>query len=553
VEGATSPDFRVLFERAPGLYLALDPELRIVAVSDAYLAATMTRRHEILGRGIFDVFPDNPDDRNATGEGNLSASLERVRHDCVPDTMAVQKYDVRRPPSEGGGFEGRYWSPVNTPVLDDQRQLRYIIHQVQDVTEYVRLQERGGEQEAIAGELRERAEQMQAEILNRSAELQEMNQALRAANEAKNEFLSRISHELRTPLTAIMGFSELLSLALRDDQQREWPAAILKAGEHLLRLVNDVLDISRIESRDLAISLEPVALEPMLAAAVELVKPLADSRRVHIQPPELRAGSGYVLADSQRLKQVMVNLLSNAIKYNRDGGEVHVTIATAHDHGVRMTVTDTGNGIDDESLAKLFVPFERLGAAATGVEGTGLGLVISRTLIEAMGGSLGVDSTPGVGSSFWLELSRQEPAAVRHDGDDAPHELLMQRPYARPRSVLYIEDNVANVRLIEEILSSRPSVRLLPAMMGQVGLELAREHRPDLVLLDQHLPDLGGDKVLAALKADGRTRAIPVVFLSADATTGAPGPLLEGGASAYLTKPIRIRRLLQVIDQHLAR
>ncbi|MGA2011431.1 MAG: ATP-binding protein [Solirubrobacteraceae bacterium] len=552
MEAVTPPDFRALFETAPGLYLVLDPDLRIVAVSDAYLAATMTRRAEILGRGIFDVFPDNPDDETATGEGNLSASLGRVVHDRVADAMAVQKYDIRRPEEDGGGFEVRYWSPVNTPVLDDRRQLRYIVHQVSDVTEFVRLQQRGGEQEAIAGELRERAERMQSEILNRSAELQDKNQQLRVANEAKNEFLSRTSHELRTPLTAILGFSELLTMTTLDAQQRDWSTAILKAGRHLLRLVNEVLDISRIESRDLAISLEPIAVAPMLRDALELVTPLAETRRVRIHPPELRAGSGYVLGDNQRLKQVIVNLLSNAIKYNREGGDVNVAVTPTPDQGVRVTVSDTGHGIDHASLAKLFVPFERLDAAATGVEGTGLGLALSRTLVEAMGGRLGVDSTPGVGSSFWVELTRQEPAAIEVDAAETQHALLAERVYARPRRLLYIEDTVANLHLIEEILRSRPSVHLLPAMLGQLGLELAREHRPDLILLDQHLPDLGGEKVLAALKADQRTREIPVVILSADATPHAPAPFLQAGANAYLTKPIRVTRLLALIDQHLA-
>jgi signal transduction histidine kinase/ActR/RegA family two-component response regulator len=545
------PDFQALFEGAPGLYLVLDPELRIVGVSDAYLAATMTKRDEIMGRGIFDVFPDNPEDPAATGVANLSASLNRVLRNGAADTMAVQKYDIRRPPEEGGGFEVRYWSPVNSPVLDERRRVAYIIHRVEDVTEFVRLKELGVEQEALTSELRAQAERMEAEIMRRSLELQDVNQQLRAANEAKNEFLSRMSHELRTPLAAIMGFSELLSLSDLDEDKQRWVAMMVTAGNHLLSLVNEVLDISRIESGQLSISLEPVTLVAVLDEALELVRPLADGEQVVIHPPVVSAGSGYVLADNQRLKQVLINLLANAIKYNRRGGEVRIAVEAQGPDRVRVRVEDTGEGIAEASLSRLFVPFERLDAAASGVEGTGLGLALSRTLVEAMGGQIGVASTPGVGSAFWVELARGEPAAVETRLEDEQR-VLQERRYSAERSLLYVEDTVANVRLIEEILRSRPSVRLLPAMMGQLGLELAREHVPDLIVLDLHLPDLGGEKVLAQLQADEKTRGIPVVILSADATRRQLEPLLAAGARDYLTKPIGVRRFLEVVDRYLA-
>jgi signal transduction histidine kinase len=228
VSAFSGPDFRALFEQLPGLYLVLDWSLRIVAVSDAYLAATMTRREEIVGRGMFDVFPDNPDDPAATGVSNLRSSLGRVRDQLVADTMSVQKYDIRRPDDEGGGFEVRYWSPHNSPVLDARGHLAYIVHRVEDVTEYVRLEERGSEQEQ--------------EILRRSAELQEANTELRRASTAKNDFLSRMSHELRTPLAAIGGFGELLTLAELDAEHVEWATLIVKASKHLTALVDDVLD-----------------------------------------------------------------------------------------------------------------------------------------------------------------------------------------------------------------------------------------------------------------------------------------------------------------------
>ncbi len=533
--GAGEPDFRALFEGAPGLYLVLDPELRIVAVSDAYLRATMTRREEIIGRGIFDVFPDNPDDPNATGVRNLSASLDRVRQKRVADTMAVQKYDIPRPAEEGGGFEERFWSPKNTPVLDEAGRLAYIIHRVADVTEFVLLTERGTEQEA--------------EIFLRGQELQRLNKELEKASQAKNEFLSRMSHEFRTPLAAIMGFSELLALADLDEKKRGWAETIQRAGNHLLRLVDEVLDISRIEAGELPLSVEPIEIGPLLDDVTELVQPIADGRGVTIRPPEITDRSGYVHADNQRLKQVLINLLSNALKYNREGGEVRISVDPVGSDRMRIAVSDTGPGIDADSLAKLFTPFERLHAGAE-VEGTGLGLALSRTLVEAMGGRIEVESELGKGSTFTVELGRGEPAAVEAATEEE-RELVAERSYDGERRLLYIEDTVANLRLVEEILESRPSVKLLPAGMGRLGLELAVEHRPDLILLDLHLPDIDGEQVLAGLRADERTRDIPVVVLSADATQRAREPVLQDGARAYLTKPIGVRELLGVVDEYL--
>jgi signal transduction histidine kinase len=530
------PEFRALFEAAPGLYLVLDPDLRIVAVSDAYLNATMTRREEIMGRGIFDVFPDNPDDPEATGVRNLSASLDRVRKRRVADTMAVQKYDIQRPAAEGGGFEERFWSPKNTPVLDEQGELAYIIHRVEDVTEFVRLTERGTEQEA--------------EIFLRAQELQRLNKEFESANRAKNEFLSGMSHELRTPLAAIMGFSELLALADLDERKKEWAGTILKAGNHLLQLVDEVLDISRIEAGELLLSLEPVEIGPVLEDAIELIQPIADARRVVLHRPQISDGSGYVRADHQRLKQVFINLLSNAVKYNRQGGDVRISVDAAGSDQMRIAVADTGRGIPRESLAKLFTPFERLDCGPD-IQGTGLGLALSRSLVNAMGGSIEVQSTPGQGSTFTVELARGEPVAVAATDADE-RELVAERSYDGERRLLYIEDTVANVKLIEEILQSRPSVKLLPAGMGLLGLELAAEHRPDLILLDLHLPDIGGEEVLARLRKDERTRDVPVVILSADATERSRDPLLEEGARAYLTKPIGVRDLLEVVDAYLA-
>jgi signal transduction histidine kinase/ActR/RegA family two-component response regulator len=530
-------NFQALFESAPGLYLVLDPAFRIVAVTDAYLDATMTTREDIVGRNIFDAFPDNPDDPEATGVANLRASLERVRNRRVPDTMAVQKYDIQRPDDEGGGFEERHWSPRNSPVLDDYKRLKYIIHCVEDVTEFVRLQERESEQER--------------EIVRRSQELQRTNEKLRAASSAKNEFLSRMSHELRSPLGAIMGFGQLLEFADLEEQHKQKVAMILKASNHLLGIVDEVLDISRVEEGTLSISAESIAVQPLIDDAVDLTRPLAESMEVVIHDPELAGGNGYVFADNQRLKQVLINLIANAIKYNRRGGEVRVAVESADSERVRISVSDTGPGLDRASVEKLFVPFERLDAAVSGIDGTGLGLAVSRSLIEAMGGTIAASSTPGVGSVFSVELDRSEGVAVEMPaGDDDP--LLAVREYAGgERRLLYIEDTVANVQVIEGILERRPSVRLIPAMLGRLGLDLAREHLPHLVLLDLHLPDLSGEQVLAALRKDDATREIPVAILSADATRDR-AQFLAAGTQAYLTKPIDLRRLLEIFDQFLA-
>lgn len=539
-------DFRLLFESAPGLYLVLDVDLRIVAVSDAYLAATMTRREDIVGRGIFEVFPDNPDDPGATGVANLRASLQRVLHGRAPDAMAVQKYDVQRPAAEGGGFEVRYWSPLNTPVLGSDRQVGFIIHRVEDVTELVRLQQQGSQDRRRSDELEQRSVEMQMEILRRSHQLQEANKALRAADAAKNDFLSRASHELRTPLNAILGFADLLSLTDLDPERQEWVSIVVKAGRHLLALLNDVLDISRIEGGHLSLSMEAISVERLISDAFDLVRPLADTNGVELRPPPMATENLYVAADNQRLRQVLLNLLSNAIKYNHVGGVVAVTVGHRATGRLSIGVMDTGRGMSQDALGRLFTPFERLDAAQAGIEGTGLGLVLSRHLVENMGGTMEVSSLVGRGSTFTVELPTLDaPAPVEQVRRDP---VVARRDYGTARTILYVEDMVENVRLVERILERRPGVTLIPAMLAGVALDLAREHQPDLVLLDLHLPDLPGEEVMRRLRADEATLHIPVVVLSADATQRHVDELLAAGAVGYLTKPIDVKRLLETVD-----
>jgi signal transduction histidine kinase/ActR/RegA family two-component response regulator len=544
----TTVDFRALFESAPGLYLVLDRQFRIVAASDAYLEATLVQRENVLGRYIFDVFPDNPDDPDATGTANLRASLQRVLDRRAPDTMAVQKYDVTRPAESGGGFETRYWSPRNNPVLDGGGRLAYILHEVEDVTEFVTLQEDGDDARRESDELRERTRHMQAEILRRSQELHEANQALRAADEAKNGFLSRVSHELRTPLNAILGFSELLALGQIGEEHRAWADLIHKAGRHLLALLDDVLDITRIEGGHLALSIEPVPAGELIAETLDLVRPIADAAAVQLAPapaPDVPA-AWCVAADRQRLRQVLVNLLSNAIKFNHPGGTV--TVAAHPRPGVlRIEVVDTGRGIAADSLGALFTPFERLDAAKAGFEGTGLGLALSRHLITSMGGCIDVSSVQGEGSTFWLDLPSVTPAAR----EPAPGEatgLPAPAPHSRATRVLYVEDVTDNVRLVAEVLTHRPAVTLVCATHAAAALDLVREQPPDLILLDLHLPDMPGEELLALLRREPATGDVPVVVLSADATAHSRARLRDAGVAAYLTKPVAVRDLLTTLD-----
>jgi PAS domain S-box-containing protein len=381
--------------------------------------------------------------------------------------------------------------------------------------------------------------------------LREAKEEADRANHAKSDFLSRMSHELRTPLNSILGFGQLLDRQAPTETQRPRIRYILSAGRHLLNLINEVLDISRIEAGTLQLSVEPVCLEEALGEALDLMRPLAAERTISLTANCSLETATYVLADRQRLKQVLLNLLSNAVKYTAVQGSVTVSFAHSDKGLTRISVRDTGAGIPVEKLARLFTPFDRLGAEQSAVEGTGLGLALCQRLVQAMHGSIGVNSTLGNGSTFWLELPQaksplQTLAASRSESGSEP---LVP---GDSRRLLYIEDNFSNVTLVDQMLAERPGLELMTAMQGRVGLELARQHAPDLILLDLHLPDMPGWQVLAQLKADQLTREIPVVVISADATAPQIKRLLSGGARAYLTKPLDIAEFFRVIDEALS-
>jgi PAS domain S-box-containing protein len=366
------------------------------------------------------------------------------------------------------------------------------------------------------------------------------------ASRAKSEFLSRMSHDLRTPLNAILGFAQLLEMDPLSPEQADSVKQILRGGSHLLELINEVLDIARIEAGHLTLSPEPVAVGEVVPQVVDLVRPLAAASGIRVST-DLASACPHVHADRQRLKQVLLNFIANAVKYNRPRGSVTVSCAAVAGR-VRISVRDTGAGIPEEKRALLFQPFERLGADQGGIEGTGLGLAVSKGLTEAMGGTIGVESEIDVGSTFWIELPQDDaPARAEVEAPPSP----VPTAAATSGTILYVEDNRSNVRLLERLLGRRRGVHLVTAASGEAALDRARRHRPDLILLDLHLPDIPGEEVLRRLWADPATRPIPVAILSADATASQSQRLLAAGAVAYLTKPLQLTGLLRLLDERL--
>jgi signal transduction histidine kinase/CheY-like chemotaxis protein len=376
----------------------------------------------------------------------------------------------------------------------------------------------------------------------------------RDASRLKDEFLSRISHELRTPLNAILGFGQLLQFDDLTGEQHDSVNQMMRGGRHLLALINEVLDISRIETGSLALSLEAVELLEVVTETADLIRPLAAEREISIQSLSSEDCSWTVHADRQRLKQVLLNLTSNAVKYNHHGGSIQLGCQATSQGRVGIIVSDTGPGIPADKLERLFMPFDRLGAEQTDVQGTGLGLALSKGLVEAMGGNLTAYSVQGQGTTFTLELPVTEDLVERRDGSSPTPPSLRQGAGAqREHTVLHVEDNPSNLQLVERILGERGGVRLLTASRGEVVQDLVRRHRPDLVLLDLHLPGIDGEEVLRRLRADPHTTGSQVVIVSAEVTrSGNRERLLAAGAAEYLTKPLDVPRFLEVVDSLLA-
>jgi len=426
--------------------------------------------------------------------------------------------DMRIRTSSG---QERWLSDASVPLPDEHGRLTKAIGIIQDLTERKRAEE-----DRIAREIAEQA------------------------NRAKSEFLSRMSHELRTPLNAILGFAQLLKMDELRSDQKKGVEQIYKSGRHLLNLVNEVLDIARIESGKLHISPEPVCLADAVQEALDLIRPLAEERHLSLSLKLPATPNVFVIADHQSLRQVLLNLLSNAVKYNREAGEVAVTTSLTIDGHLRLQVRDSGEGIPPDKMKRLFVPFDRLDRDSIEQEGTGLGLALSKGLVESLGGRMGASSQLGVGSIFWLELKLANERLTEAILAEV-NEHISARMRTWSGVVLYVEDNLDNLKLVEAIMERMPQIKLINAMQGRLALDLAQEHHPDLILLDLHLPDMPGSEVLRRLKAEPATQKTPVIILSADAIPEHITDLMAGGAYAYLTKPIDIQGFLNVVSEFL--
>jgi signal transduction histidine kinase/ActR/RegA family two-component response regulator len=419
------------------------------------------------------------------------------------------------------------------------------------------------EQERLNAELERRVQERTAQLQQSNQELSVATRAAEHASRAKSEFLSSMSHELRTPLNAIIGFGQLLAsdrFPADEQQRRTFVDHIVKSGRHLLALINEVLNLAQIEAGRLTLSLEPVALQDVLDDSRAMVGPLAAPRGIRVLFPERCTYA--VTADRTRLKQVLLNLLSNAVKYNRDQGAVVIDCTLPAPGRVRVSVQDTGRGLTPRQIESLFQPFNRLGQEAGEQEGTGVGLVVTKHLVEMMDGRIGVQSTPGAGSVFWVDLPQADGATVSAPvplasaaDDEAKHPPAVP-PAPAPEdaegaTVLCVEDNPANLAFVRSALGHRPHLRLLTATDGRTGVELARAHRPQVILMDNNMPGLTGREALAVLMDDPATSGIPVIALTANAMPKAVDDGLAAGFFRYLTKPIDVDALIGAVDEAL--
>jgi PAS domain S-box-containing protein len=503
---------RSLIESNIDALMTTDPSGIITDVNQQMVALTGCARDELIGTPFKNYFTD-PE--------RAEAGIKRVLSE-----RKVTNYELTARAKDGKETVVSYNAAT---FFDRDGKLQGVFAAARDITESKRLDQA---------------------LHDKNTELESAKSVAEKANLAKSEFLSSMSHELRSPLNAILGFAQLMESGtpLPTPAQKGSIDQILQAGWYLLELINKILDLALIESGKLSLSLEPMSLSEVLLDCQAMIEPQAQKSGISMSFPHLEK-LYFVYADRTRVKQVLINLLSNAIKYNRVGGTVEVTCDTNAAGRLRISVKDTGNGLSPEKLAQLFQPFNRLGQEASAEEGTGIGLVVSKRLAELMEGEIGAESTVGVGSVFWIELnSAVSPQLVLDKELHAAAAHVQVQHATALRTLLYVEDNQANMQLVEQLIARRPGMRLLSAGDGASGIALARNHLPDVILMDINLPGISGIQALNMLRSDPATEHIPVIAISANAMPHDIRKGLDAGFLRYLTKPIKVGEFMEALD-----
>jgi len=503
---------RSLIEANTDALITCDPSGIINDINKQMESLTGCTRDELIGTPFKNCFTD-PE--------RAGAAL-----DLVLSEKKLTNYELTARASGGGETVVSYNAAT---LFNRDGKLQGVFAALRDITEPKRLEQA---------------------LQDKNAELESARLVAEKANLAKSDFLSSMSHELRTPLSAILGFAQLVESGTPPPTptQKRSIDQILKAGWYLLELINEILDLALIESGKLSLSLEPVSLAEVMHECQAMIEPQAQKRGISVTFPRF-ATPAVVKADRTRVKQVLINLLSNAIKYNKLGGTVVVDCLASTPGRIRICVEDSGNGLAPEKLTQLFQPFNRLGQEANSEEGTGIGLVVCKRLIEWMGGIIGVESTVGKGCVFWIEMNLTvAPQAVAHAAEPAALVQVQNPADAQLFTLLYVEDNPANLMLVEDLLARRPDIRLLSARDGNRGVEMARASLPDVILMDINLPGISGIRALGILAEDPATAHIPVIALSANAMPRDIEKGLEAGFFRYLTKPIRVNEFMTTLN-----
>ena len=568
-----APDFKIIFNSLPGIFLVLlpdAPKFTIVAANQARLKATMSGVDQI-GQGLFEMFPDNPDDPNATGVQNLKHSLYQVLKERKPDSMAVQKYDIPIPESEGIGFEERFWSPVNTPVLDQNGNILYIIHQVEDVTEYIRLKQQGNVQLKLTNELQEKVLKTESEVYIRAQEIQKANLKLQQAHEEmrqlyakvkeldemKTQMFANVSHELRTPLTLIIGpVEELLNNNNLTKLQREDLNIIQRNARTLLKHVNDLLDVARFEAGKMSINFSEFDLGKLVRLTASHFESAMASKSIKLTvktPDHLK-----IQADAEKVQRILMNLLSNAMKFCSQNGWVECALKE-NTHYAMITVADNGSGIRPELREVVFERFRQIeGGDTRSVGGTGLGLAIVKDFVELHHGSVSISDTPGGGATFTVKLPLLAPAGTTIQKTAEDFQLSQdaaqveetprneQLPEVSPKErlplVLVVEDNSDMRDFIGNTL--KKEFQVIKAENGLDGLHKLRDTVPDIILTDIMMPQMSGDQMIEMIRKNDDYKDIPIILLTAKIDDELKLKLLGEGCQDFISKPFSQKELL---------